>query len=203
MEALLPLFPLPETVVFPGQLIPLYIFEDRYKQMIRDLLTQPEEERRFVIVLSGWGGSHREVGGYVRLMMATENPDGTYNVVGRGEDRCHVQEVRMEAKLYHQVPDRPYPLQRSDPALEAVAAWDGMEAFRLYVAGKADPGALEEAIAHIPDDPLYQASFLCVNLRISAKNRQALLEAPSLVERLELAQDFMQRGSSGESVAEA
>ena len=197
METLLPLFPLPEAVIFPGQLVPLHIFEDRYKQMIRDLLAQPEDERRFVIVLSTSGGNHREVGGYVRLVMANENPDGTYHVVGRGEDRCHVLEARKEARLYHQVPDRPFPLERSDPALEAVTAWDGMEAFRNYVAGRADPRALEEAIAKIPDDPLYQASFLCVNLRISAKSRQTLLEAPSLVARLELAQGFMRDGDGG------
>jgi ATP-dependent Lon protease len=201
MEPLLPLFPLPQTVVFPGQLIPLYIFEDRYKQMIRDLLALPEEERRFVVVLAR-GGGHREVGGYVRLLMATENPDGSYNVMGRGEERCHVQESRVEAKLYHQLPDRPYPLERSEPALEAVAAWDGIEAFRSHVAGRADPRALEEAIAHIPDDPLYQASFLCVNLGLSAKQQQTLLEAPSLVARLEMVQQLMREGRD-EGVAEA
>jgi len=52
----LPLFPLPETVVFPGLLIPLYIFEERYKQMVRDLLARSEDQRRFVITLATQDG---------------------------------------------------------------------------------------------------------------------------------------------------
>ena len=201
-ERLLPLFLLPETIVFPGLLIPLFIFEERYKQLTRDLLGAPEQDRRFAITLATQDG-FREVGGYVRLMMASENPDGTFNIVCRGEERCYVQEARVIEKLYHQIPDRPFPLERSEPAREAVAAWDAMEAFRAHVAGKADPQRLEEAIANLPEDPLYQASFLCVNLQLPSSGRQALLEAPSLVARLELAQALMRQGSLSEGMAEA
>lgn len=201
----LPLFPLPETVVFPGLLIPLFIFEERYKQMIRELLGHDEGERRFVITLAGpEPGMYRGVGGYVDLLAASENPDGTFNIVCRGGERCRVSEVGLgEGKLYYSIPDQPLPLERSDPGLEAVAAWDAMEAFRSYVAGKADPRALEQAIANLPEDPLYQASFLCVNLRVPAADRQALLEAPSLVARLELAQRLMRQGPLSFSTAEA
>jgi ATP-dependent Lon protease len=58
-------------------------------------------------------------------------------------------------------------------------------------------------MTNLPDDPLYQASFLCVNLRVPALDRQALLEAPSLVARLELAQILMRQGSITGSTAEA
>jgi len=199
----LPLFPLPETVVFPGLLIPLYIFEERYKQMVRDLLAQGEEQRRFVITLATQGGFH-EVGGYVDLLAAAENPDGTFNIVCRGGERCRVEGVGVfDKNLYQTTFDLPFPLERSSRSEEIVAAWDALEAFRGYMAGVADPGALEEAIANLPDDPLYQASFLCVNLRVSALDRQALLEAPSLVARLELAQTLMRQGSISGSSAEA
>ena len=46
----LPLFPLPETVLFPGMALPLHIFEERYKQMIRDCMEN--DISRIVIVLS-------------------------------------------------------------------------------------------------------------------------------------------------------
>ncbi len=197
----LPLFPLPETVVFPGLLIPLYIFEERYKQMVRDLLAQNEDQRRFVITLATEAGI-REVGGYVDLLAASENPDGTFNIVCRGGERCRVEGVG-EKNLYQTTLDIPFPLERTARSEEIVAAWDAMEAFRGYVAGVADPQALEEAIANLPDDPLYQASFLCVNLRVPALDRQALLEAPSLVARLELTQTLMRQGSLSGSSAEA
>jgi len=199
----LPLFPLPETVVFPGLLIPLYIFEERYKQMVRDLLAQGEEQRRFVITLATQDGI-REVGGYVDLLAASENPDGTFNIVCRGGERCRVEGVGVfDKNLYQTTLDIPYPLERSARSEEIVAAWDAMDAFRSYMAGVADPGALEEAITNLPEDPLYQASFLCVNLRVPALDRQALLEAPSLVARLELAQALMRQGSFSGSSAEA
>ncbi len=199
----LPLFPLPETVVFPGLMIPLYIFEERYKQMVRDLLAQNEDQRRFVITLATETGI-REVGGYVDLLAASENPDGTFNIVCRGGERCRVEGVGVfEKNLYQTTLDIPFPLERTARSEEIVAAWDAMEAFRGYVAGVADPQALEEAIANLPDDPLYQASFLCVNLRVPALDRQALLEAPSLVARLELTQTLMRQGSLSGSSAEA
>ncbi len=199
----LPLFPLPETVVFPGLLIPLYIFEERYKQMVRDLLAQSEDQRRFVITLATETGI-REVGGYVDLLAASENPDGTFNIVCRGGERCRVEGVGVfEKNLYQTTLDVPFPLERSARSEEIVAAWDAMETFRGYVAGVADPQALEEAIANLPDDPLYQASFLCVNLRVPALDRQALLEASSLVGRLELVQTLMRQGSISSNSAEA
>jgi len=171
--------------------------------MVRDLLAQGEEQRRFVITLATQDGI-REVGGYVDLLAASENPDGTFNIVCRGGERCRVEGVGVfDKNLYQTTLDIPYPLERNARSEEIVAAWDAMDAFRSYMAGVADPGALEEAIANLPDDPLYQASFLCVNLRVPAQDRQALLEAPSLVARLELAQALMQQGSFSGSSAEA
>ncbi|KUL37727.1 ATP-dependent protease [Streptomyces sp. NRRL F-4489] len=45
----LPLFPL-NSVLFPGLVLPLNVFEARYRAMMRDLLDRPEDERRFAVV---------------------------------------------------------------------------------------------------------------------------------------------------------
>ncbi|MDX2005834.1 MAG: LON peptidase substrate-binding domain-containing protein [Meiothermus sp.] len=199
----MPLFPLGQTVVFPGLMIPLYIFEDRYRQMIRDLLEAPEGGRQFVITLADGEQSFREVGAFVELIGAQENPDGTFTIVCRGGERCHIEGAGVFDRLYRTAICTPMPLERSARSAEAVAAWDAMDAFRAHVAGVADPQRLEEAIANLPEDPLYQASFLCVHLQVEAEDKQALLEAPSLVARLELAQALMRQGSFGQGVAEA
>src|SRR5579875_501185 len=53
MRDKLPLFPL-GTVLFPGMLLPLHVFEDRYRQMVRDLLARPEpRDGRFDLVTVG------------------------------------------------------------------------------------------------------------------------------------------------------
>ncbi|MHA2168480.1 MAG: LON peptidase substrate-binding domain-containing protein [Candidatus Kariarchaeaceae archaeon] len=46
---LLPLFPLPDLVLFPGLVLPLHIFESRYQQLVHDLLSKPIEDRLLVI----------------------------------------------------------------------------------------------------------------------------------------------------------
>ncbi|PZA08008.1 MULTISPECIES: LON peptidase substrate-binding domain-containing protein [unclassified Meiothermus] len=190
----LPLFPLPETVVFPGLLIPLFIFEERYKQMTRDLLALPQEKRRFVITLAGpEPGQMRSIGGIVEVMAVSENPDGTFTMLTRGTERCRVEDVDASEHPYLSIPEQPYPLERGDLAAERIAAWDAMEAFRSFAQGRMDPKALEQAIHSLPDDPLYHASFLCVNLGADAPLRQYLLEAPSLLERFARLQRFIQQ----------
>jgi hypothetical protein len=48
VDARLPLFPL-DTVLFPGTVLPLHVFEERYRLLVRDLLAGPEP-RRFGVV---------------------------------------------------------------------------------------------------------------------------------------------------------
>ena len=190
----LPLFPLPQTVVFPGLLIPLFIFEERYRRMTQDLLALPEGERRFVITLAGpEPGQMRSIGGIVEVMAVSENPDGTFNMLTRGAERCWVEDINSREHPYLSVPEKLYPLERGDLAAERIAAWDAMEAFRSFAQGRMDPKALEQAIHSLPDDPLYQASFLCVNLGAEASLRQYLLEAPSLLERFARVQQFIRQ----------
>ncbi|WP_369293371.1 LON peptidase substrate-binding domain-containing protein, partial [Klebsiella quasipneumoniae] len=45
MTTRLPLFPL-NSVLFPGLVLPLNVFEERYRAMMRELLKTPEEEQR-------------------------------------------------------------------------------------------------------------------------------------------------------------
>ena len=87
MTDTLPLFPL-GTVLFPGLLLPLHIFEDRYKELVRDLLDGPEPRRFGVIAIkkgreTGVEGvsSLYEVGCTATLRETEGNDDGGYGVV--------------------------------------------------------------------------------------------------------------------------
>jgi Lon protease-like protein len=94
----LPLFPL-GTVLFPGVLLPLHVFEERYRRLVRDLLVAPHEERAFGVVAIREG---REVGAdgvralhpvgcVARLARAEPYPDGRFDIVTTGAQRFRLE----------------------------------------------------------------------------------------------------------------
>src|SRR5690348_16816172 len=96
-----PMFPL-GTVLFPHSVLPLHVFEPRYRAMMRDVLAADQE---FGVVLIERGS---EVGGgdtrfstatLAHVVSATELPDGRYALTAVGVSR-----VRVEQWL----PDDPY-----------------------------------------------------------------------------------------------
>lgn len=108
-----PLFPLPDVWLFPGVILPLHIFEERYRQMIEDSLDGPGR-----LVLGTLQAGHEgdsstpppvypiaglgEIGRHERL------PDGRFNILLVGLARVRIREVPSE-RLYRKV--ETYPVQ--------------------------------------------------------------------------------------------
>jgi Lon protease-like protein len=92
----LPIFELP-AVLLPGELMPLHIFEDRYKRMIGHCL---EAEEPFGIVFRDDDGSARRIGCTARVTEVLERfDDGRMDIVVTGEEPFRVLE-RFEAEEY-------------------------------------------------------------------------------------------------------
>lgn len=185
--------------------VPLYIFEERYKRLVRRALEGGEP--RFVIALAqdavGLGDGKPalpEVGAFVSILTTDENADGTFQVLVHGQGRCrvavqrteHVEEPGGDKRPLHYTVDEPVPLERDDLNIELVAAWDAIDTFRRYAETFFAFDALGQVDEALPDDPLYQASFICANVRIPLESRQVLLEAPTLTARFELARKLME-----------
>ncbi|MFO8151327.1 MAG: LON peptidase substrate-binding domain-containing protein [Trueperaceae bacterium] len=196
----LPVFPL-DLVVFPGQTVPLVVFEARYKRLVKAVLEL--EEPRFVIaraLAAADGPAMAPIGTVVRVVELAERPDGTYTMTGHGGERVRVDVTRREDVAEADGSERPLfftdaeplPVVRDDPNLERVAAWDALEAFRRYARTFFAADAEQQVDDHVPDESLYQASFVCANLRLEGDERQALLEAPSLVDRFRLAERLIE-----------
>ena len=90
----LPLFPL-GMVLLPGLLLPLHVFEQRYRDLVRDLLELPEPERRFGVVAIREGRevgadgvtALHEVGCVAQLRRVTPYEDGRFDIVATGAQR--------------------------------------------------------------------------------------------------------------------
>src|SRR3954464_1819225 len=103
MGELIPLFPL-STPLFPGIVLPLQIFEPRYRRLMRDLLAQPEGGgRRFfgvVAIRQGWeveqvapAEALYDIGCTARLQAVQPKADGGFRITGVGADRFRLLDV--------------------------------------------------------------------------------------------------------------
>jgi Lon protease-like protein len=96
----IPLFPL-GTVLFPGVVLPLHIFEPRYRALVRDLMAAEPEAREFGVlaIRQGWEVGEDavtalyEVGCTAQLRQVSPFHDGRFDVVSVGRDRFRLLDV--------------------------------------------------------------------------------------------------------------
>jgi ATP-dependent Lon protease len=151
MGELIPLFPL-GTPLFPGVVLPLQIFEPRYRRLMRDLLALPDaDDRRFfgvVAIRQGWEVEHvapaealYDVGCTARVQAVRAEPDGGFRIVTVGGERFRLLDVVIGD-------DPPYLqaevewLLDEEHAEEAAGDHDGI------VPGGEDP-AMEDVVASV------------------------------------------------------
>jgi Lon protease-like protein len=199
--SLLPVFPL-GTVLFPGMPLPLHVFEERYRRLVRDLLAQPEP-RRFGVVAIRRG---REVGaGGVKALYATgclaevrqvaELADGRFALVAVGGGRFRLGPLDRSCPYLRAEPE-PVAEEAGDPGAAAAAARAVRAAFPAYLAalarhggawgeGRAASGEGTAAgAATLPDDPVELSYRVASAMLIDLPDRQALLEARDAAARL-------------------
>lgn len=196
MTVRLPLFPL-GTVLFPGLVLPLHLFEDRYRRLIGDLLERPEPRGFGVVGIQlghevGEGAAHRlaEVGCVAELREATPHPDGRYDIVTVGARRFRVKELDRS---------RPYLQGEVEFLPEEAGAGAGPIAarvrrlYRLYRhrLGAAGAGAL--AAAEPPDDPVALSYAIAAALVLDGHDKQRLLECEDAALRLAAERDLLAR----------
>ncbi|PTY00750.1 hypothetical protein DB346_14120 [Verrucomicrobia bacterium LW23] len=75
---------LPNAILFPQALLPLFIFEPRYRQMLR---TSLEEQRMFAIALGDGTQEPHAIGGLGLIRACVDKPDGTSNLILQGVTR--------------------------------------------------------------------------------------------------------------------
>jgi uncharacterized protein len=202
----LPLFPL-GTVLFPGLVLPLHVFEDRYRALVRHLLAMPEGTREFgvVAIQRGWeieqlaAGPAREgdepagprtraaltlheIGCTAEVRQVTEHPDGRYELVTVGRRRFRLARVDPAAAPYlvadvEYLPEEVGDIDAADRLAPRVLA-----SFQRYLALiRTDPTASGE---QLPDDPTVLSHLVAATAVLSLDERQRLLAQPDTVARL-------------------
>jgi Lon protease-like protein len=187
MSDLLPLFPLPNVVLFPNVFLPLHIFEPRYREMVADAVAS-DRMLGMVLLRPGWERDYEgrppiyPVGCSGVVTHVERLPDGRYNLVLRGLERFRIVE-EDQAKSYRRAVIEP--LQERPLAGEDRAAirrqrtkLESMLAPAVENAG--GDSAMPSAMS---DEDLVNA--LAQYLDFEPLEKQALLEKPSLRIRAE------------------
>ena len=189
MSETLPLFPL-GTVLYPGLVLPLHIFEERYRQLVRDLLAGPEPRRFGVIAIregreTGVTGvsSLHDIGCTATVRQVEEHDDGRYELVTVGTDRFRLLRLN-EGRPYLCAELEPLPEQTGDEAVAGLAARAVQDAFRGYLEALAARGATRISVPELPDEPVLLSYLVAASVIVDMPVKQALLAEPDAAARL-------------------
>lgn len=187
-------------VLFPGVIMPLHIFEDRYRSLVRDLIALPPETARefgVVAIKVGYEVGERGVQTIQRTGCAalvtevTAHPDGTFEIIVVGRRRFHVERLDPTADyLRADVQWLPDINGEDDAGLDtAVTIARGLfESYRTRVHELRGEDVLD---GPTPSDPVDLSYTLAAALVLSLAERQALLETRDVAARLRLGAQLM------------
>ena len=183
-------------MLLPGLLLPLHVFEERYRVLVRELLELPEPQRRFGVVAIRQGrevgaegiSALHEVGCVARVRRIETYEDGRYDLVTTGSDRFRLDGVE---------PGRPYLTGRVEWLPDDMGAGDTGEgdvaalldravraAFLHYLAALSEAKGTEIESPDLPDSSLVLGYLVAATVLVDLADRQALLAEPDGTARL-------------------
>jgi uncharacterized protein len=198
MSEKLPLFPL-GAVLYPGMLLPLHIFEERYRQLVRDLMERPDPRRFGVIAIrkgreTGDQGvqSLYEIGCTATLRRVERHPDGRFDIVTVGTNRFRL--LTLDQSLsYLQGEVEPLTDEAVDPDAAAPLVRAVQAAFHSYVDALTTGGGAVVRVDDLPDEPTLLSFLVAAAMVIDLPERQRLLAEPDAVHRLSAQRSLLAR----------
>lgn len=214
MVTQLPLFPL-GGVLFPGLVMPLHIFESRYRTLVEALMALPDgADREFGVVALRAGSEVGEnnahtlhtVGCTATLREVTPYADGRFDIVTVGRTRFRVDSIDDGAGtpyLTAAVELLPEPDGEADLARERDRVVRLFTRYRELVGGRTiampsdgpdqEDAEPQQGEAALPDDPNVVSYLVAAATTLDLATRQALLELPTTTERLRREAQLLRR----------
>jgi Lon protease-like protein len=178
-QGLLPLFPL-QVVLLPGAELPLHIFEDRYKEMIGEVMRERQE---FGVVLAHEKGIVNTGCTATVDRVVRQYPDGRLDIMVRGRRRFEIMLLNDERSYLRGTveffDDESAAPISPDVQKRAIEGYNALQALASH-------HPLDSAVAHEP-----QLSFRLAEPVSDLTFRQILLATRSEAERLKQLADFM------------
>lgn len=192
----LPLFPLKNVVLFPGMVLPLHIFEPRYREMINRCI---DEKLQFGVVLidkgeevGGTAKPHR-VGTAARIARVERYEDGRMDITVVGTQRFHVVEFDSKSRSYLSAQVRHYPAVNGSTKIAAELAQKVRPRIVEYVELLSAASNQKLQLDRLPEDPTTLAFLVAISLQVGNADKQRLLEAVGIPEMLAIEAHLLSR----------
>ncbi len=193
----LPLFPL-NTVLFPGQVLPLHVFEPRYRRMIA---TCVEQGAPFGVALiqdgEDVGGPAKpyEVGTTARITQVERLDDGRFNIISVGELRFRINGVRRASAGYLRADVTLWPWLPSDENATQALITSVRGRLHRYVELLSQVAGvpLDAASDDLPRQAAALACLTAIALQVEPVEKQDLLTSPSIESLLSKEVGLLQR----------
>lgn len=188
----LPVFPLPNLVLFPGTTLALHVFEPRYREMMVDCLSQGPMAMAVAQLKPGWQSDYHgrppvyEVAGVGRIVSHLKQRDGTFDIQLEGVARVKLRELAPE-RSYRRAASQVLAESLPDgglPALE-VSTLLTLASQIVEIVRRENPTARVGLIASLDDEPSRMLDKLADQLVADAEARQRLLETLDVGARLQ------------------
>ncbi|MEM8806548.1 MAG: LON peptidase substrate-binding domain-containing protein [Cyanobacteria bacterium P01_G01_bin.38] len=178
----LPLFPLPELVLFPGRRLPLHVFEFRYRIMMNTIL---QSDRRFgILMVDPTTDEIAKVGCCAEIVHYQRLPDDRMKILTLGQQRFrvldYVREKPYRVGLVEWIDDEPIQEDLHPLASEV----DQLLRDVVQLSAKLTSQEIQFPDS-IPDLPLELSYWVASTLYGVASEQQALLEMQDTAGRLE------------------
>jgi len=188
----IPMFPL-SLVLFPGQILPLHIFEERYRTMVEEIINK---DREFGVVLIergsevGGGDTRKSVGTLAEIIDSEKSNDGRWLLITKGTRRIETSKW---------LEDSPYP--RAEISFldeEEFVSYDTEDWFKIVIHMRRVLAVLAELgddvapiSIDISEDPHMGSFQMSSILPITPFDSQKLLEVDSVSKRCSLLKKFL------------
>lgn len=195
IPAEVPVMTLSETVLFPQAMMPLYIFEPRYRHMLSDVLT---EERIFAVASVDMAQEEAElletpcsIAGVGVVRACKQNPDGTSNLILQGLARVKFEEITSE---------EPYRRARisqimseSDGSGDSIAAIQSRLVSLVQTQIRLGAGIPKEVLQFLSNikEPENVLDLAIYTLCSSSRLKQQLLETRGILQRFKKFEGYL------------
>ena len=185
-----PLFPLAGAILFPRSQLPLHIFEERYREMVRDSLAGAA---RIAMIQPSEPGDHPplyRVGCVGEVVGVEEMDDGRFNIVLQGSERFRLIAEPDVGTSYRQADIDVQAFDDREPPPLALAVRSDVEREARRFGAALGLSVDWDAVSRLDDEMLVNAIAQVAPFDVGAK--QALLEEPTLAGRADLVVQLMQ-----------